>query len=205
MKRTLLIALALIAIPPVALEAQDPFTLSVSEYMEMDDAERYAFNGYVVGLYQMSTDEGARRVRDCLEEWRTKSPDTWLLALNGWMYDAVSFGDLGSTEAELIAERERVQEAQQEWQNNQNLWNLIRDTLQKLTTALEQYNRGEATYVVLFGEWNDFNGELGNVERQMNQSFENLTSLQEGTIVELSGTPAVEVLVLAIVRSCVSP
>jgi len=51
MKRTLLIALALIAIPPVPLGAQDPFTLSVSEYMEMDDAERYAFNGYVVGLY----------------------------------------------------------------------------------------------------------------------------------------------------------
>ena len=36
---------------------------------------------------------------------------------------------------ELIAERERVQEAQVEWQNNQNRWNLIRDTLQKLTTA----------------------------------------------------------------------
>lgn len=59
---------------------------------------------------------------------------------------------------ELIAERERVQEAQVEWQNNQNRWNLIRDTLQKLTTALEQYNRGEATYVVLFREWNDFDG-----------------------------------------------
>ena len=88
---------------------------------------------------------------------------------------------------ELIAERGRVQEAQQEWQNNQNRWNLIRDTLQKLTTALEQYNRGEATYVVLFREWNDFDGELGNVERQMNRSFENFTSLQEGTI-EASNT-----------------
>ena len=88
---------------------------------------------------------------------------------------------------ELLAERGRVQEAQQEWQNNQNRWNLIRDTLQKLTTALEQYNRGEATYVVLFREWNDFDGELGNVERQMNRSFENFTSLQEGTI-EASNT-----------------
>ena len=88
---------------------------------------------------------------------------------------------------ELIAERERVQEAQQEWNNSQNRWNLIRDTLQKLTTALEQYNRGEATYVVLFREWNDFDGELGNVERQMNRSFENFTGLQEGTI-EASNT-----------------
>ena len=74
-----------------------------------------------------------------------------------------------------------------EWQNNQNRWNLIRDTLQKLTTALEQYNRGEATYVVLFREWNDFDGELGDVERQMNRSFENFTGLQEGTI-EASNT-----------------
>ena len=88
---------------------------------------------------------------------------------------------------ELIAERERVQEAQEEWQNNQNRWNLIRDTLQKLTTALEQYNRGEATYFVLFREWNDFDGELGDVERQMNRSFENFTGLQEGTI-EASNT-----------------
>lgn len=83
---------------------------------------------------------------------------------------------------ELITERARVQEAQQEWTNYQDRWNLIRDTLQKLSTALEQYNRGESTYVVLFREWNDFDGELGNVERQMNRSFDNFTSLQEGTI-----------------------
>jgi len=83
---------------------------------------------------------------------------------------------------ELIAERARVQEAQQEWTNYQDRWNLIRDTLQKLSTALEQYNRGESTYVVLFREWNDFDGELGDVERQMNRSFDNFTSLQEGTI-----------------------
>ena len=56
-----------------------------------------------------------------------------------------------------------------------------------MTTALEQYNRGEATYVVLFREWNDFDGELGSVERQMNRSFENFTNLQEGTI-EASNT-----------------
>ena len=83
---------------------------------------------------------------------------------------------------ELITERARVQEAQQEWTNYQDRWNLIRDTLQKLSTALEQYNRGESTYVVLFREWNDFDGELGDVERQMNRSFDNFTSLQEGTI-----------------------
>ena len=107
MKKTLLFTLALVAIPPVALEAQDPFELSVSEYMEMDDAERYAFNGYVIGIYQMSTPqrgtadfEAHRQILNCLSEWRTKSPDSWLLALNGWMYDAVRLAHSGSTEAQ---------------------------------------------------------------------------------------------------------
>jgi len=105
MKRILLLTLALVAIPPVALEAQDPFALSVSEYMEMDDAERYAFNGYVIGAYQMSTpiaggSDPSAPIRNCIEEWVTKNPDSWLLALNGWMYDAVNFANIGSADVD---------------------------------------------------------------------------------------------------------
>ena len=105
MKKALLLVLALIAILPIALQAQDPFTLSVSEYMEMDDAERYAFNGYVLGLYQMSTpieglSDPSAPIRNCIEEWVTKNPDSWLLALNGWMYDAVSFTNIGSADVD---------------------------------------------------------------------------------------------------------
>ncbi len=53
---------------------------------------------------------------------------------------------------ELIAARDEVQQAQQEWQQAQNRWNTLRDTLQKLTTSMEQYSRGEARYVALFRE-----------------------------------------------------
>ena len=105
MKKALLLTLTLVAIPPVALEAQDPFALSVSEYMEMDDAERYVFNGYVLGLYQMSTpiagvSDPSALIRNCIEEWVTKNPDSWLLALNGWMYDAVNFANIGSADVD---------------------------------------------------------------------------------------------------------
>ena len=88
---------------------------------------------------------------------------------------------------ELVDERVRVQEAQQEWQNYELRWSVIRDTLQKLSTALEGYNRGESTYTVLFLEFTDWEGELGGVERQRDRAFENFTSLQEGTI-EASNT-----------------
>lgn len=84
--------------------------------------------------------------------------------------------------AELEAARAEVQEAQQEWDEAQRRWNTLRDTLQTLTQEMEQYSRGEARYVALFREWQDFDGELGQVEREMNQAFERFDSLQRGTI-----------------------
>ena len=83
---------------------------------------------------------------------------------------------------DLVAARDEVRVAQEAWQRSQARWNTIRDTLQKLNTALEQYNRGEARYVALFREWNDFDGELSGVDREMTQSFDLFTELQQGTI-----------------------
>ncbi len=83
---------------------------------------------------------------------------------------------------DLVAARDEVRLAQEAWQRSQTRWNTIRDTLQRLNTALEQYNRGEARYVALFREWNDFDGELGGVDREMTRSFDLFTELQQGTI-----------------------
>jgi hypothetical protein len=83
---------------------------------------------------------------------------------------------------ELIAAREQVQAAQAEWDAAQRRWSLIRDTLQALSSTLEQYNRGEARYAVLFREFQDFDGQLAGQERQMNQAFARFDSLQRGTI-----------------------
>ncbi len=84
--------------------------------------------------------------------------------------------------ADLEAAREEVQEAQQEWDEHQRRWNTLRDTLQTLTSEMEQFSRGEARYVALFREWQDFDTELGQVEREMNAAFERFDSLQRGTI-----------------------
>ena len=83
---------------------------------------------------------------------------------------------------ELLDARERVRGAQEEWQNAERRWNTIRDTLQTLVTAMEQYSRGEARYVALYREYGEFEGQLGNVTRQMERAFENFTALQGGTI-----------------------
>lgn len=83
---------------------------------------------------------------------------------------------------ELLDAREQVRLAQEEWQESERRWNVIRDTMQKITTAMEGYSRGESRYVALFREFGDFEGQLGSVQRQMESAFENFTTLQGGTI-----------------------
>ncbi len=83
---------------------------------------------------------------------------------------------------DLIAARDEVRRAQEEWQSYQNRWNTLRDTLQKLTETMEQYNRGEAAYRRLFLQWEEFDDEYQQVERQMNRAFERFTELQQGII-----------------------
>jgi len=83
---------------------------------------------------------------------------------------------------ELLDAREEVRVAQEEWQDSERRWNTIRDTLQKITTAMEGYSRGESRYVALYREYGDFDSQLGSVERQMNRAFEHFTELQGGTI-----------------------
>jgi hypothetical protein len=83
---------------------------------------------------------------------------------------------------ELVQAREAVQAAQAEWDASQRRWGLVRDTLQALSNALEQYSRGEAQYLLLYREFQDFEGQLAGLETQMNQSFARFDSLQQGTI-----------------------
>lgn len=83
---------------------------------------------------------------------------------------------------ELIEQREAVQAANAEWQQATTRWQTIRDTLQALNEAMEPLARGESQYVVLFREWQDWDGQLGAAERAMNASFETFDELQRGTI-----------------------
>lgn len=84
--------------------------------------------------------------------------------------------------AELIARRGEVQQAQAQWDAANRRWATIRDTLQKLNTALSGYSRGEARYVALFREWQDWDGQLGAAEREVERTFAAFDSMQQGTI-----------------------
>lgn len=83
---------------------------------------------------------------------------------------------------ELAAARDEVRAAQEEWQQLQARWGTLRDTLQKITEAMDGYSRGEAAYVALFREFQDFDAEYGTVERSVDRAFERFTELQQGTI-----------------------
>lgn len=82
----------------------------------------------------------------------------------------------------LTESRAEVQQAQAVWEASVRRWNTLRDTLQSLNTAMDGYSRGEARYVVLFNEWQDFDAQLADVEDERDQTFEEFTALQQGTI-----------------------
>lgn len=83
---------------------------------------------------------------------------------------------------DLLDAREEIAAAQQRWRNLENRWNTLRDTLQTLTEAMDQYNRGEAQYRVLFNEFNDLDGEYAQVERQMEAAFTEFDELQKANL-----------------------
>jgi len=85
---------------------------------------------------------------------------------------------------ELIDRREEVRAAQEAWDEATRRWSTIRDTLQKLSDAMEQYSRGEARYVALFREWQDWDSQYGNAENAVDRTFAIFDSLQQGTIRE---------------------
>lgn len=83
---------------------------------------------------------------------------------------------------ELLQAREEVRVAQEQWQAADARWSTIRDTLQKISATMEDYNPAEARYVVLFREFQDFETELGRIERERDSLFQRFNELQRGTI-----------------------
>ena len=82
----------------------------------------------------------------------------------------------------LLAARTEVQSAQAEWDATQRRWGILRDTLQQINSTLEELERTDARYVILFAEYNDFDSEYASVEREVEAAFERFDSLQQGTI-----------------------
>lgn len=85
---------------------------------------------------------------------------------------------------DLMTARDSVRQAQQRWQDNTARWNTLRDTLQKITTTMKKYSRGEARYIALYKQYEDFDAEYSRVDKAMKASFKKFDSLQKSTIQE---------------------
>jgi len=87
-----------------------------------------------------------------------------------------------SVPAGLLAARQQVQAAQAEWDEAQRRRDMLRDTLQRLTAAMEPLDRGGVTYVLMFSDFRGLEGQLPAVEREEHAAFARFDSLLKGTI-----------------------
>lgn len=83
---------------------------------------------------------------------------------------------------ELSEAQAAIREAQEEWRAAENRWNTLRDTLQKLSTAMEEYLPSETQYRMLFNDFSDLEAQLNSVERNKDQLFARFDSLSKENI-----------------------
>lgn len=83
---------------------------------------------------------------------------------------------------ELVAAQAEIAQARTEWRDSENRWAILRDTLQQLTEELEELDPGMRLYNTLFLQWEDFNLEYEDAERNKDVAFERFTDLQGAVI-----------------------
>jgi len=78
----------------------------------------------------------------------------------------------------LLALQEQIAEANVAYQAATARWNVVRDSLRELSEDLQGLSPASPQYRVLFGEFNDLEGRVSGLERQMNESFARFSGLQ---------------------------
>ncbi|MEK9501900.1 hypothetical protein [Gaopeijia maritima] len=89
--------------------------------------------------------------------------------------------------AELSEAQVAIREAQEEWLAAENRWNTLRDTLQKLNTAMEEFLPSETQYRMMFNDYNDLEAQYSQVERNKDQLFARFDSLTKENISRAQG------------------
>lgn len=88
---------------------------------------------------------------------------------------------------ELSEAQTAIREAQEEWLAAENRWNTLRDTVQKLSEAMEEFLPSETQYRMMFNDFSDLDAQLGNVERNKDQLFARFDSLSKENISRAQG------------------
>jgi hypothetical protein len=78
----------------------------------------------------------------------------------------------------IVQIQQAMAEAQDEWQQAESRWNVVRDSLKTLSDRLDGMNRTSGDYRVVFNAFNDLEGEEGRLRRQSEQAFQRFSGLQ---------------------------
>jgi hypothetical protein len=78
----------------------------------------------------------------------------------------------------LLQLQQQIAEANTSWQEATGRWNTMRDSLKNLSDRLTGMSRASPQYTVLFREYPGVEQAVAQSERQMNQEFSRLESLQ---------------------------
>ncbi|MEN8375282.1 MAG: hypothetical protein ABFS34_07520 [Gemmatimonadota bacterium] len=68
--------------------------------------------------------------------------------------------------------------AQDEWQQAESRWNIVRDSLKTLSERLANMNRTSGEYRVAFNAFGDLEGQEQRLDRQSKQAFDRFSDLQ---------------------------
>lgn len=81
--------------------------------------------------------------------------------------------------------QERIAQVQDEWQEAETRWQIVRDSLHRLADQLQGMSRASGQYAVLFRDFGDLEQQEQRLQRQSQQAFERFESLQ-GEVLEQS-------------------
>lgn len=112
--------------------------------------------------------------------------EVWLLPYNrDQIFDSLTAA-AAEPEPEIPSELSEAQiairGAQEEWLSAENRWNTLRDTLQKLNKAMEDYLPSEAQYRMMFNDYSDLESQYNQVERTKDRLFARFDSLSKENI-----------------------
>jgi hypothetical protein len=82
---------------------------------------------------------------------------------------------------DLMTLRDSIAQAQTEWRNATERWNVGRDSLKTLSDRLRGMNPASGQYIVLFRDFNALEPQVNALQRTMDQSFQRFTELQNRT------------------------
>ncbi len=78
----------------------------------------------------------------------------------------------------IAALQDRVITKQREWQQANNQWLALRDSLKTLSTKMARMSKSSGEYFAMFRDFNDMDDQVSALEKRSNQAFQEFTTSQ---------------------------